>query len=241
VGRFDAVAIALFDVCFVGDSPTPNTLKVGDFFAGTFAVEDSSVAGSPPPTPNKLKVGDFFVSAFTVEDFSDATFDSLDVPIPNKESVGDWIAGVCLGNCAFFFINVFCLNVFFFEAVLTTIDLGGAPTPIKESVGDLDEGAVGDGFFTVVDEDTLGALEKMLRVGERSGACDCFAEADLRDPDEVLNKLRVGEGLVDGNFFGVVSFPFKLTFDDNGGEDKKENIAPPSSLFFFVDTFSAFS
>ena len=43
---------------------------------------------------------------------------------------------------------------FFFDAALTAVDFGGPPTPIIESVGDLDEGAVGDDFFAFLD-DTL--------------------------------------------------------------------------------------
>ena len=57
---------------------------------------------------------------------------------------------------------------FLFGVALTALDFGAAPTPMIDSVGDLDEAVVGDGFFAlVVEGNILGALEKMLSVGER--------------------------------------------------------------------------
>ena len=92
----------------------------------------------------------------------------------------------------------------------------------------MDLGGVGDSFFTLVG-DTLGALEKILRVGERFGVWDFglakgFAEADLLCPAEVLNKLSVGERLGDDDvIFDGVSFPFKPAFDDDGEDEDEED------------------
>mmetsp|Transcript_19937 Transcript_19937/g.32745 ORF Transcript_19937/g.32745 Transcript_19937/m.32745 type:complete len:273 (+) Transcript_19937:400-1218(+) len=127
-----------------------------------------------------------------------------------------------------------------------------------ESVGDLDEGVVGDGFFTLpVEEDTLGddnleALENMLRVGERFGVgyfafANFLAEGELLWPADVLNKLRVGERFGGGDVaFGGVFFPFKVSLD-NDREFNRGNLVLGSSFeplwssFFLVDFSVTFS
>jgi len=181
------------------DPATPNKLRVGDFFAGAFAVEDSSDAAFPP-TPSKLMLGDFVAGAFAAEDFSNAALESGDAPMPKSEIVGDRdrVVGDGFDTAAFFFVNGFFATDFLFDAALTTFDFGAPPTPIIESVGDLDEGAVGDGFFVLV-EGTLGELKNILRVGERFGVVDLGGVGDsfftlVGDTLGALEKiLRVGE------------------------------------------------
>ena len=183
------------------DPATPNKLRVGDFFAGAFAVEDSSDAAFPP-TPSKLMLGDFVAGAFAAEDFSNAALESGDAPMPKSEIVGDRdrdrVVGDGFDTAAFFFVNGFFTADFLFDAALATFDFGAPPTPIIESVGDLDEGAVGDGFFVLV-EGTLGELENILRVGERFGVVDLGGVGDsfftlVGDTLGALEKiLRVGE------------------------------------------------
>ena len=139
---------------------------VGDFFADVdaFASEESFDAALPP-TPNKLKVGDFFAGASAAEDFLESTPESGDTPMPKRESVGDRCADDGFTTALVLADDLFD---FLFDAALTTLDFGAPPTPMIESVGDLDEAVVGDGFFAlVVEGDILGALEKMLSVGER--------------------------------------------------------------------------
>ena len=107
-----------------------------------------------------------------------------------------------------FFAKGLFATDFFFDAVLTAVDFGAPPTPIIESVGDLDEGAVGDGFFIfLVEGDTLfEEVEKMLRVGERLGVWGFVLANGLTEGDlllaDVLNKFRVGERLGEDVTFG---------------------------------------
>ena len=121
--------------------------------------------------------------------------------------------------------------------------LGGAPTPIKDSVGDLlDEETVGNDFF-FVEGDTLvlGALEKILRVGERFGVVDlgCLVEADLLVSGVLLNRFSVGDRFGCGGdvFEEGVSSPFKLGFVDGDGAEKKENIVLLVPLGVFTSPF----
>jgi hypothetical protein len=102
-------------------------------------------------------LGDFVAGAFAAEDFINAALESGDAPMPKSEIVGDRerVVGDGFDAAAFFFANGFFATAFLFDTALTTFDFGAPPTPIIESVGDLDEGAVGDGFFVLV-EGTLG-------------------------------------------------------------------------------------